>query len=96
MRRYGVHPVVLTFAEGTKMPTQYCDCCGEGHDKKYNRTCDQCCEALGHLSEEVKWMLERIIKNRIEPLERCTCIPMGENVVASDGRCPQHNRRTRG
>lgn len=46
-----------------------CDCCGEEFEGKYTSTCAQCWEALGMLPEEVKWMLERIIKNRIEKCE---------------------------
>ena len=71
---------------------KFCDCCGQEFQSHYSSSCAQCYDALGLLPEEVKWMLERIIKNRIEPRERCTCQDMGNGVVASDGRCPQHNR----
>ncbi len=48
------------------MPMKLCDCCGEPFENANSRSCSQCHEALGLLPEEVKWMLERIVKNRLD------------------------------
>ena len=45
-----------------------CDVCGQRHENTYSRSCTQCHDAIGLLPEEVKWMLERVVKNRLDTM----------------------------